>query len=334
MNKRYQVFVSSTYADLKDERQRVIQTIMEMDCIPSGMELFPAADEDQFEFIKRIINDCDYYLLIIGGRYGSTTSEGVSYTEKEYDYAVSIGLKVIAFIHHNPDEIIVGKTDKDPQLADRLSDFRSKVETGRLVKFWKVAGDLPGLVSLSLSKTIKTYPAVGWARADQLGSNQLLNEINDVRKENQDLRLALEQSQIIEAPALSNLAGLSDSFTIRGQLKPRINTSWRPWVISISWGKIFALISPHLLSCPNDAHVMLGLKKAVLASEGISNYESRLEDQDFQTIKIQFTALGLVKIQYLQTTQGGMSLFWSLTPTGEATMTELRVIRSTHEQSP
>lgn len=112
MDKRYQVFVSSTYADLKDERHKVIQTLMEMDCIPSGMELFPAADEEQWEFIKKVINDCDYYLLIIGGRYGSTTSEGISYTEKEYDYAIDKGLKVIAFLHKEPDSIPAGKTDK------------------------------------------------------------------------------------------------------------------------------------------------------------------------------------------------------------------------------
>ena len=64
MDKRYQVFVSSTYADLKEERSRVIQTIMELDCIPAGMEIFPAIDEEQFNFIKKIIDDCDYYLLI------------------------------------------------------------------------------------------------------------------------------------------------------------------------------------------------------------------------------------------------------------------------------
>jgi hypothetical protein len=50
MDKRYQVFVSSTFADLKKERSNVMQTIMEMDCIPAGMELFPATDEEQFEF--------------------------------------------------------------------------------------------------------------------------------------------------------------------------------------------------------------------------------------------------------------------------------------------
>jgi hypothetical protein len=65
MDKRYQVFISSTYADLKEERRRVIQTVMEMDCIPAGMELFPAVDEEQFQFIQRVIDDCDYYLLTL-----------------------------------------------------------------------------------------------------------------------------------------------------------------------------------------------------------------------------------------------------------------------------
>lgn len=81
MDKRYQVFVSSTYADLQKERDKVFQTLMGMDCIPAGMELFPAMDEEQFEFIKKIIDDCDYYLLIVGGRYGSLTEQGISYTQ-------------------------------------------------------------------------------------------------------------------------------------------------------------------------------------------------------------------------------------------------------------
>lgn len=151
MEKRYQVFVSSTYADLKEERQHVSQALMEMDCIPAGMELFPATDEEQWEFIKRIIDDCDYYLLIIGGRYGTTTDEGISYTEKEYDYAVESGLKVVALLHENPDDIPVGKSDIGPELREKLQAFRDKVASNRLVKFWGEAKELPGLVALSLS---------------------------------------------------------------------------------------------------------------------------------------------------------------------------------------
>ena len=41
VEKREQVFVSSTFKDLVDERAAVIQTLLEADCIPSGMEMFP-----------------------------------------------------------------------------------------------------------------------------------------------------------------------------------------------------------------------------------------------------------------------------------------------------
>ncbi|TAN68483.1 MAG: DUF4062 domain-containing protein [Methylobacter sp.] len=195
MEKRYQVFVSSTYADLKDERHKVIQTLMELDCIPAGMELFPATDEDQFEFIKRIIDDCDYYLLIIGGRYGSITAQGISYTEQEYEYALERGLKVIALLHANPEQIVFEKSEQNPELRTRLQSFRDKTATGRLVKFWQNAGELPGIVALSLSKTIKMFPAIGWVRADRVSSEELLIEINDLRKKNAELNNALSEME-------------------------------------------------------------------------------------------------------------------------------------------
>ena len=80
MEKRYQVFVSSTYEDLREERQEVMHALLELDCIPSGMELFPAANEDQWTLIKKVIDECDYYLIISGGPYGSLGPAGLSYT--------------------------------------------------------------------------------------------------------------------------------------------------------------------------------------------------------------------------------------------------------------
>jgi hypothetical protein len=161
MEKRCQVFVSSTYADLQEERSHVFRTLIEMDCIPAGMELFPAIDEEQFEFIKKVIDDCDYYLLIIGGRYGSLTPEGLSYTKKEYDHAIERGIKVIAFLHENPDNLPVAKSEIDVTSRQKLREFREEVSKGRLVQFRNSATELPGLVALSLSRTIKTYPAEG-----------------------------------------------------------------------------------------------------------------------------------------------------------------------------
>jgi hypothetical protein len=95
MDKRYQVFVSSTYEDLHEKRREVMQALLSLDCIPTGMELFPGADSDSWTHIRRFIGGCDYYIVIVAGRYGSTGPEGKSYTEMGYDYAVEAGLPIL-----------------------------------------------------------------------------------------------------------------------------------------------------------------------------------------------------------------------------------------------
>ena len=75
MNKKYQIFVSSTYKDLKQERQVAIDSIIKLRHIPAGMELFSATGENQFEMIKPIIYESDYYLLIVAGKYGTVCEE-------------------------------------------------------------------------------------------------------------------------------------------------------------------------------------------------------------------------------------------------------------------
>src|SRR5260370_23693696 len=116
MEKFYQVFVSSTFEDLKDEGREVSETLAKAGYMPAGMELFPAADEQQLEYIKRVIDRSDYYVVIVGGRYGSLADDKISFTEKEYEYAVERKIPVLAFLHANPDAIPVGKTDKKSSL--------------------------------------------------------------------------------------------------------------------------------------------------------------------------------------------------------------------------
>jgi hypothetical protein len=88
LDKKYQIFVSSTFRDLVEERQDAIKSILDLGHIPAGMEGFPAIDMEQLKYIKKIVDQCDYYILIVAGRYGSVDADGISYTEKEYQYAV------------------------------------------------------------------------------------------------------------------------------------------------------------------------------------------------------------------------------------------------------
>jgi hypothetical protein len=337
MDKRYQIFVSSTYADLKSERRAVMQALMEMDCIPAGMELFPAMDEEQLKFICRIIDDCDYYLLIIGGRYGSLAPDGLSYTEKEFDYAVKIGLHVVALLHEDPAALDPGKADHDPNHIRRLEAFKDKVKTGRLVKLWKTPEELPGLVALSLQKTIKTFPAVGWVRADKIASEKALTDLNELHSKNDDLRKKIKtlkdenaqlQIQLAEPP--EHLAGLDEAFRIKMR-RVRHEHSDTLWEATATWGEIFSAIAPHLLHPKQDAEIKSVLNELAMAKDEGRHYASHIEDQNFQTIKVHLMALGLVRIEYSSTTGGGAGLFWWLTPRGNRKMVELRTVPSGHK---
>jgi len=88
MDKRYQVFVSSTYKDLIDERQHAIHAVLDLNCFPCGMEYFAAGDDEAWAAIQSFIKSCDYYLVIVAGRYGSVDEKGISYTQQEYQYAI------------------------------------------------------------------------------------------------------------------------------------------------------------------------------------------------------------------------------------------------------
>ena len=47
--KKLQVFVSSTYNDLKEERQAAVEAILKAGHIPAGMELFAAGNDSQLQ---------------------------------------------------------------------------------------------------------------------------------------------------------------------------------------------------------------------------------------------------------------------------------------------
>ena len=167
-SKRYQVFVSSTYLDLHEERQEIIRALLELDCIPAGMELFPAADEDAWTLIRRVIDESDYYLIVTAGKYGSVHPDtGISYTEMEYDYAVEVGKPCVGFIHQNLASLPSGNVDPDGESRSKLAAFHEKVKR-KVVKMWSSSEQLAAVVSRSVVQLQKQHPAVGWVRADQV----------------------------------------------------------------------------------------------------------------------------------------------------------------------
>lgn len=196
MEKKYQIFISSTFKDLKTARLKVRDAILSMYHFPVGMEMFGALDEDQWDVIKRDIDASDYYVLIIGKMFGSEVpGEGISYTQKEYRYAVEQGIPVLAFLMKDDADVAKTFQETDKDRIDKLKDFRKEVETGRVVSFWSNPDELAGQVISSLSRQIARKQRPGWIRASEFDIEkshaellELTEKVRELEVENADLR--------------------------------------------------------------------------------------------------------------------------------------------------
>jgi len=338
-DKKYQVFVSSTYEDLQDERQEVMHALLELDCIPSGMELFPAADEDQWTLIKGVINFCDYYLVIIGGRYGSISSKGISYTEMEYRYATEIGKPIIAFLHKDPDSIPKNKTEKHEEGQRKLEEFRGLAKQ-KMVKYWENAKDLGSVVSRSLIVLQRTHPGIGWVRGDQVSSMEANMEILSLKKEIEKLKSDLNSARTQAPEGIEDLAKGDDKIEIHYSFysKEGYHRTKNTDIISFSWNELFYIVSPYLINEASDRTIRIVFndyiekeatpvltKKITLKGKEIVNFG--ISEEDFQTIKVQFKALGLIFKSSKSRSVKDTSTYWALTPYGDEIMTKLRAIR-------
>jgi hypothetical protein len=175
--KRLQVFVSSTFSDLKEERQAAVEAILSAGHIPAGMELFAAGDESQMDVIKQWIDESDVYLLILGGRYGSIEPKtGKSYTPLEYEYAIELGKPLFACVVNEASAEqrvkVRGTSVIERENPRELKKFHTEV-LARVVKFWNDSKDIKIAVSEKLSEFARREDLVGWVRPNNVNVGAL-----------------------------------------------------------------------------------------------------------------------------------------------------------------
>jgi hypothetical protein len=238
MRKRFQVFVSSTYTDLQDERRAIQQTLLSLQCIPSGMELFPAANEDPWTLIQGVIDDCDYYLLVLAGRYGSMDEHGVSYTEKEYRYALEKGKPVMVFIHKNPEQLPSDRSERDPESQRKLSDFRKLVQK-HTCQFWDSSSPIASLISPSLNKMINDHPSVGWVHGSKLlETEEKLSQITKKLREQEELvekELSIRDYHSAHLALEKNIISYLDQCRKENTVEPRVSITVMAISMVFSW---------------------------------------------------------------------------------------------------
>lgn len=190
----YQIFISSTYVDLHEERKAVTWAILKTRNTPAGMESFPASDDRGWKTIQRTIDDSDFYVLLLGYRYGSIDpATGLSWTRKEYRYARSKGIPVLVFLRE------LKSVPGDQVDADRthIEDFRKEASDAHKYSAWETEDELTGLVRDAIHSAIEDNsddpnPRLGWVRGTNNAAN-VAGEMAALLEENRRLRDQLSE---------------------------------------------------------------------------------------------------------------------------------------------
>lgn len=198
--RRLQVFVSSTYEDMKSERQAAVSAILESGHIPAGMELFTAGDESQMTVIKRWIEESDVFLLVLGARYGSIEKmTKKSYIHLEYEYAASLSKPHFSLVldpNCEDDRVRrLGLSSIERNEPEKFRQFRKQVSS-KLVKFWTTEMDIKLAIFQKMAEYDRDQSLAGWVPSSEITNvAPLAEEIARLTKENSQLRKALAEAK-------------------------------------------------------------------------------------------------------------------------------------------
>ena len=297
MNKKYTVFLSSTYDDLREERREVIHALLELDCIPCSMENFPADDDEQFEFIKSVIDECDYYVLIIAGRYGSIGKNGKSFTEMEYRYAKKKRIPILTFIHSDIGYLSFDKSEKSELNRKKLESFIKYASKDKMAKFWNGKEDLVSKVKSAMISAIKRHPAIGWVRGNLAIDDTTTIKMQNLYEENllyKEKEAANKEKQLYK----SGNDKIQVVFYISENNSPKRDVI-RDELIELTWNELFKIWGQAFLE-ENDRWVVIHkIQEYVCYNNFVSkNIKEKisLSDESFNKITVQFMALGLLQI--------------------------------------
>lgn len=278
--KIYQVFVSSTYRDLQLERNAAMSAIVDMGNVPIGMEHFPAGNEEQFEYIKKLIDSVDYYILIIAGCYGTICPRtGISYTEMEFDYAIKKQIPVAVLVRKDIENLKPTQKETDDIDKQRaIKAFREKVTRDRVCDFWDTQDQLKYVLRKALDNLIETKPRIGFTRDVIVDTT----EINNLRTENNDLKRRLKQLH----DSMPKIASGEDKYVFEYTDFIAGGETIRE---SFTWNEIFKAIAPYIVKPMSPSIIGDAISDTLLDGKRISDSQER-------DVLNQFIALDLISV--------------------------------------
>ncbi|WP_290537806.1 MULTISPECIES: DUF4062 domain-containing protein [Alcanivorax] len=335
--KRYQVFISATFPDMQGARQALMLPMIEHGMIPTGLDSSAADGNTLLPVIQKLIETSDYFVLIVGGRYGTLSPMGLSELHREYIFAATKRKPIVAFIHDNPAML---RTDQQESTRDgqvRRDDFVRLLEEKVACFRWTTENGLAELAHKVIPNLMREHRADGWVRADQAGLGGGGAEVEALKARIEMLEKEREDSLSQARPPLKTLSRGGDLVALDYSCNVYEGGDCKLAMVTtrISWDQAFSCVAPLMIN-PASEPVMQKTLEDFIGRKALADVQQDfprahavrnvvLAAHSFNQIKIHLRALGLIT-KSPEKDNRGLPL-WQLTSHGDNTMSQVMAVK-------
>lgn len=318
--KIYRVFISATFEDLKDERQKVIKTLLDLDdYIPVTMEYFPASNDDQWTLIKKRLDKCDYYILIIAGRYGTINNDTEkSYTHMEYEYACKKKIPIISFVHKYPGKLEADKCEKDEKNRKKLEEFKKEIYK-KMIKEWESSSELTNAIAPGLKELIRNFPRTGYITAREVERFEKVNKkleekVEELKEKIKKLEEENNKEKNEEVRIKKALKELENEYELKCNF--REDKKKEDFKTSLTLKDIFLFLAFKLKESCNEKSIYEKIAEFI-KNKIECDKKIYLVREEYIEILEKFEKIDLVEEESKKTRYGNDEKYWRLTALGK-----------------
>lgn len=324
LDKRYQVFISTSGSEMQPERIVLAQTLVGMGFFSWGLEQRTPLST---AFARRQIDDCDYVVILLGSAYGEQSVSGVGYMHLEYIYAVTKQKPIIVFMHEEPSARDGVLHDDKPELREKFQEFRKLLQNEVDQVFtYRSMRDLEMAVRFNLPQMLERSPVLGWVRPQNI--QVLQDEIDHLKSKLEQLETEAGKREVDPFLSLPKVS-MHEPFSFEYRMHAYQDGNFKELKIQkkLTWAQLLSILGTTFVH-PTPEEFFSKRMNEYLNETGIQ--DARVEMPRAHAVaraQINIRALHSIKMQMRQNEwiiQSGRDdrqrMLWQITPKAQKLM--------------
>lgn len=318
--------MASSYTDVVGERLKLEYALLGAGAFP--WEFSERRTSLNTSKARQQIDESDYAVFILSGKYGDLSASGISYLHLDFLYALNKNKVIISFIDMYPDRKMRENQEIDPEMIKKLNAFREilKKDSSYVYEYSNNFHLERGAKAL-LAQAISEKPALGWTRPQT--NDSLQKEILRLKDQIADLERKLAIASVKKADgSVEQEDDVDKDDVIRVQYRAHAYQDGNLHDVNpqriMSWDLILKVLAPHF-SKPTLESTFIRVMNEYLEKTGLEDARAfyprahavartQIDPRSVQQIKLQMKWNNWIVPQAENPTTN--RVYWELTPEG------------------